>query len=328
MGIRKSVDLARSAFVGSVIDSARIVARILGRESVTVPRVKEACDLFLGQVGPDLATAWKPKLDELSGPVTKEVLEMYTKKPQSELQKAVDETNWEKLITKTAANGRDRPLAQRRPRAGSWLTAFPCRSVGLWICNDQMVVAVRWWLGLVLPKDEKNLRKAGSGMYGRHHGLRDIIYESARTADLRPYREASVDSSGRRPADVFLPDFSQGRPLSIDVTVSHPSQSTITNLARGDVSASEQASVDKFAEKERLYKGLCEAQGVNFLPLPFCAYGGVLDTSDDFIRTLAGRVAERTGVAPSVAIAQLWQRLSVTLWRWNAKMVLQAAKLC
>ena len=37
--------------------------------------------------------------------------------------------------------------------------------------------------------------------------------------------------------------------------------------------------------------------------------------SMEFVNALASRVAERTEVAYGVAVSQLWQRLSVTLWR-------------
>ena len=122
--------------------------------------------------------------------------------------------------------------------------------------------------------------------------------------------------------DVYLPDYSQGRPLSVDVTISHPSQTTTTQHARGEVSASEQAAIDKFLLKENLYSNLCAVNGVDFLAVPICAYGGCLASSDELFGTLAGRVAERTGLPKSVASTQLLQRLSVVLWRGNAKMVL------
>ena len=88
---------------------------------------------------------------------------------------------------------------------------------------------------------------------------------------MRPWREVSVDASGRRPADVYFPDYSYGRPLSVDVTISHPSQTTTTQNARGEVTASEQAAVDKFVLKDNLYTDLCATNGVDFLPVPICA---------------------------------------------------------
>ena len=228
------------------------------------------------------------------------------------------------LVTEeAAANDRDRLEAESRPHAGAWLSAFPSKALGLWMPQDQFVVNLQLWLGLANVSDARALRQSGAGMYGRHNAIRDVVYEASRAAAMRPWREVAVDSSGRRPADVFLPGFSQGRPLCIDVTISHPSQSSLTLQARRGVSASEQAAVDKFVQKDRQYKELCASRGADFLPIPVCAFGGLLESSQDFLATLADRLAEHTGLNRSVAGSQLWQRISVKLWAGNAKMVLQ-----
>ena len=43
MGVRSAVDIACPAFLGSVVTSAGLVAKMLGRESVVVPNVEFAC---------------------------------------------------------------------------------------------------------------------------------------------------------------------------------------------------------------------------------------------------------------------------------------------
>ena len=121
---------------------------------------------------------------------------------------------------------------------------------------------------------------------GRHHGLRDVLFEAARAAEMRPWREQQVDSSGRRPADVLFPQWSRGRPLAIDVTVSHPSQGTIAQQARSETSASERAALLQTAEKERKYSALCAAQGVDFMGVAVCAYGGWLSPAADVVGSL------------------------------------------
>ena len=98
---------------------------------------------------------------------------------------------------------------------------------------------------------------------------------------------------------------------------------SLTLQARRGVSASEQAAVDKFVQKDKQYKELCASRGADFLPIPVCAFGGLLESSQDFLATLADRLAEHTGLNRSVAGSQLWQRISVKLWAGNAKMVLQ-----
>ena len=323
LGLRHACDMARPAFLGSVADTAPLVARILGRSSIQIPQVREASNALMAKLGVESSSPLASKLTVLGGPLDSDALLVFTKQPQAELQKAVDEKLWQELYATAAANDRDRLDAVSRPRAGAWLSAFPCRALGLWMPQAQFVISLQLWLGTAEPQDTRALRQSGAGMYGRHHAIRDVIFEAGRAAALRPRREVAVDNSGRRPADVFLPSFSQGRPLCIDVTISHPSQTTTTLQARGGVSASEQAALDKFVQKTRRYGEQCSSSGVDFLPVPVCAFGGMLESSTDFFDCLAARLAEHTGLNRSVAGSQLWQRLSVRLWTGNAKMVLQ-----
>ena len=119
-----------------------------------------------------------------------------------------------------------------------------------------------------------------------------------------------------------LPVWSQGRPLAADITVSHPSQASHSAQAREGDSASIRAAVRAANDKVRKHKARCDAQGVEFLPLAVCSFGGWLPEGMEFVNKLAARVAERTGVAHGTAVSQLWQRLSVTLWRANAHAIL------
>ena len=189
--------------------------------------------------------------------------------------------------------------------------------------SHEFVVSTKLWLGAINEQDSKILRKAGFGMYGRHHAIRDIIYEAANAARLRPSKEAAIDASGQRPADVFLPDWSRGQPLAIDVTVTHFSQTSPHFNAELGYSASERAAQAKVTTKERLYKDQCTAQNVDFMAAAICSYGGWLPEGTAFIKRLAACLADSTGQDRSTVISNLWQRLSVALWRGNSWIVLQ-----
>ena len=265
---------------------------------------------------------YQAKIDVLEGHVDKAALTIFTSRPQAELQEVSDRQRLAALKNHASVNSRDRIEAVRRPRAGAWLTVFPRKALGLWMPQREFVTAMQLWLGLANRNDEAALRKVGAGMHGRHHAIRDILFEAGKVADMRPWKEVAVDAGGCRPADIYFPDYSYGRPLSVDVTISHPSQSHTTQRARGEVSASEQAALDKYVAKQRLYSGLCEANGVDFLPLPICAYGGCLGMTDELLNTIAGRIDEKLGLQKCVTLTQLSQRLSVALWRGNARMML------
>merc|ERR1712121_154283 len=185
------------------------------------------------------------------------------------------------------------------------------------------VVSTKLWMGVINEQDTKILRKAGFGMYGGHHAIRDIIFEAANAVRLRPSKEAAIDASGQRPADLFLPDWSRGQPLAIDVTVSHFSQTSPHFNAELGYSASERAAQVKVTTKERLYKEQCTAQNVEFMAAAICSYGGWLQEGTAFIKRLAACLADSTGQDRSTVISNLWQRLSVALWRGNSWIVLQ-----
>ena len=107
------------------------------------------------------------------------------------------------------------------------------------------------------------------------------------------------------------------------MTVSHFSQTSTQHNADLTYSSSERAAHAKVAAKERLYGNQCAAQNVDFLAATVCSYGGWLPNGVDFIRRLAACLAESSGQDRSVVTANLWQRISIALWRGNASLVLQ-----
>ena len=52
-----------------------------------------------------------------------------------------------------------------------------------------------------------------------HNAIRDIVFNAAQSAALAPSKEISnlIPDSSSRPADVFLPTWSRGRPAAVDV---------------------------------------------------------------------------------------------------------------
>ena len=108
-----------------------------------------------------------------------------------------------------------------------------------------------------------------------------------------------MDGTGHRPGDIFLPNWSQGRPLAADVPVSHPSQATATTSAEGDEnsSASKRAATLAAEEKVRKHGARCAAAGVDCFPLAVCSCWGWLPEGAKFIRARARRVADLTGQA-------------------------------
>ena len=188
---------------------------------------------------------------------------------------------------------------------------------------SEFTAAVRLWLGMVDRCERNILLQPGAGLHDRHDALRDVLCEAARSAGLRPLKEVMVDSSGRTPANVCFPEWSCGAALAIDVTVCNPSQITTTLAARDGFSASELAAEAKEKAKNTLYAGQCNARGVTFTPIAICCYGGWLPQATEVVKELALRSAASSGISHGMICGQLWQKLSIALWKGNARALLR-----
>ena len=70
----------------------------------------------------------------------------------------------------------------------------------------------------------------------------------------------------------------------------------------------------------------CSARGVDLLPVVVCAYGGWLAGAEGFAVQLVSRLAGREGLPRSVGLGQFWQRVSIALRRWNARLILRGVR--
>lgn len=333
MGLRHMEDVARPAYLAAVLSAAPLVVRLLQRETWTVPDVASVVDTYADSLDEERLREVKPWLEDVrDGNLKATTRETCPTRPQAFLQAPADATRWKALeAEETRRKHKDRLEAVRRNHAGAVWSVFPCHVLGLSMATKQFRAAARYWLGLpvypgVPDSGTGALLKQGSDQIGRHDQIRDVLYFAARAAGYNPWRERGVDPSRARPGDVYLPRWSGGKHLAADVTVAHPSQANLTtSSARSGESASVRAAVSAADDKVRKHGSRCEARGVEFLPLAVCAFGGWLSEGEAFVDLLAAGIAERTGVHKGVACMQLWQRLSVTLWRANANAILHHA---
>ncbi len=131
--------------------------------------------VLLDSVAEEDLASFSAKLQMLSVPINANCISAFTGRPQAELMQISDHKVGRSLYVEAAANDKDRLDALRRPHAGAWLAAFPCKALGLWIPSLQFKVSVRLCLGLASQQDAKALRKTGKEMYGCHHAIRDAL---------------------------------------------------------------------------------------------------------------------------------------------------------
>ena len=171
----------------------------------------------------------------------------------------------------------------------------------------------------------------GGDRVKRHNRLRSTLAARAEAAGLSPevekpgllparptelgFCEAGTlaTAQGRRPADVYIPQWGLRGPAAFDLAV--------TNGLRGDVLAASAADGSRasaaYEARKRSHQhteAQCDAQGLQFVPLVAEACGGGWGkTAMSTWRTLGSLISARTGESTSIVIEQLLQSLSVSL---------------
>ena len=105
---------------------------------------------------------------------------------------------------------------------------------------------------------------------------------------------------------------------ALDITVTGP-------LARSNVTAAAEKSGSALIKAvQRKVQGVAEAcheQGLVFLPIAMETLGGLHKVGEDQVRRIGAAVARNQGSDERVATRQLFQRLSLTLMRGNAALI-------
>ena len=162
------------------------------------------------------------------------------------------------------------------------------------------------------------------GLIHRHHALANVVASTGVSAHHQPRREAAV-VSGSRPADVLFPHWHLGKPLALDFAVTHPQQPSNRQLA-GVATPGSWATEYAKTHKEAGARA-CAAVGIDFAPMVVETFGAWSPQALDVLKALAHQYSIHQGVPEPIARATLFTKLSVTLQRQNARMLLARSVL-
>ena len=153
----------------------------------------------------------------------------------------------------------------------------------------------------------------GSDRIARHHHLRNAIFDAAQMAALAPLKEPLHLISGHkgmRPADVFIPQWSNGKGSCLDITVINPLQDkTIAQCAAAGDHAVNKAYDDKVTK----FGALCTSEGLAFFPLAVDTFGSWHKHSLSVITKLGTQQARHLDKEPGEQVCFLRQRLAISL---------------
>ena len=111
---------------------------------------------------------------------------------------------------------------------------------------------------------------------------------SSETSSLPPYllpsplggKSCPYFRAKSRPADVFLPNWSRGRPAALDITIISPLQQA---TLQGAASTQGHALLVGEARKFSAHGAQCQSAAITFIPITFEALGGMSSLAADTI---------------------------------------------
>jgi hypothetical protein len=216
--------------------------------------------------------------------------------------------------------------------AGAWLNAYPSRTMGLKLTDEQTRIALGLRLGANICEPhqcicgatvEKDGRhglacKKSVGRHPRHSMLNDLVKRALASAGLPSTLEpvGLTRSDGKRADGVTMIPWSRGACLAWDVTVVDAlAPSNIARSASTPGHAAETAEAKKIAKYEELVQ-----RGYLFQPIAFETQGSAGPATERFLYTLGKKLKDAS--SDKKAHGQLLQRLSMAIQIGNAASVM------
>jgi hypothetical protein len=133
----------------------------------------------------------------------------------------------------------------------------------------------------------------------------------------------ALDTSGRRPADVYIPRWRSGVPAALDFAVTSGLRTDLLAAS----AANPETAAERYEEQKRQFLDTargCAAAGITFIPMVAEAHGGSWGKeARRAFAILAKRAADASGEDPATVAEEHTQRLSLLLQKENARAVLR-----
>jgi hypothetical protein len=258
---------------------------------------------------------------------------------QSQLSSKIDALALEKLLSSASSSSKARINSILGPHATAWLSVIPSARLGTKFNHAQFQTAMKLLLGLPVYKSDsicpckKPLDKCGihslackskGDIISRHNSIRDVIYRNCKEAGLtaKPEKAGLLGDHGdkRRPADVWIGNFSLNVDYCLDVAVTSPVQKKYREHA---AKTEGYAAADYYKYKVGRYAKAVEEANMKFQPIIFETFGRIAPESIKTLTKIAIIKADKTSSPHGQTIQFFFQQLSVSLQIRNSNMVLK-----
>jgi hypothetical protein len=335
LGISEVSKVAAPAFISSVLATRSLQHRILGRSDLMVPGFEAAVAEYT------LSHHINPGdfHDRLAAVVEQPIT-------QRELCDVVHQATFQSIFETASLRNQALIRSNGGQHAGAFLHAVPNPVFNLCVESNSFRAILRRRLCLPVYANGRSskicpeCKTASLDVYGdhaeicphssdrvlRHNSIRDILGRYFISAGCPVQIEALgiLPHSQQKPADLYCPMWSNGRPAAFDVTVTSPVQgSFIAGAARERGHA---ASLAEF-RKDSKYLFACRNVGLSFVPVSVETCGTWGSRALLCFKSLIERLAHRSGRPRSQQARFFFQRLSVALQRCIGNALLRRAPL-
>jgi hypothetical protein len=159
----------------------------------------------------------------------------------------------------------------------------------------------------------------GTSRVFRHNNLRDILGHAAKGAGLAAVvieKKNQITGSNQKPGDITVQQYHRGFSSTAFVTVTHPLQKNLIEVANDEAGVAAQVAHDN-----KLKKALkvCEDEGLQFVPLAWESTGGATETVHQTLGKWTGLEASRGGYPVAMIRQTLYAQVSCCLQRHLAQ---------
>ena len=258
-------------------------------------------------------------------------------KSQKEASFEFDQTMHDFLVDQ-APNEREKQRLRRvaQPHACGYITAVPSDEDG----KDTLLrprlfrICVAYRLGVPVINEDTPcpLCQQPINVYGdhavccakegdiiiRHNSLRNLVHSIAKDGMLSPVLEKKGilgNTSGRRPGDVTIERWSEGKGLCIDVAVTSPLAQSCVRIIEP---CEDYASIRKHAK----YDASFVSTEYMFSPMVFETLGAINTEGEEVLKQLFQFAAKRLGREYTSYCGRAWARFSCNLQRSIAQAIL------
>ena len=317
MGITSASIIARASFYASRVQTSQMQTLLMNlNQEYSIERMNEAIERL-------------NTIHQL--PVALEMIDLAVPHPQRNIVRIICENQASLLPNKLPPRQRELLEARQSADYVPWLAALPSEPLGFYMSPHQLRVAVKFQFGIETRRancEQKLCEACGSmmdpfgahgtkchkegGLTKRHNVTRDTLHkavmESGKLSEIER-KEILNDGTDKRPADVYIFNYSMTQAMAVDVAVVD--------------GATPNSIKNKEIEKRRKYLVDCANNEILFSPFVLDSFGRIGASGMKILCKLSFKYAETHDITVEQALWRLKMKMVMAMIREQSAQIIE-----